>query len=1165
MKVNCRMKIERRLLLDAVMNFFKYCGFAELSALLMRGRLLKGAAPGVALSVLMAFAFPAAAQTVSVSPTSLGLGVQPLGVTSSSKKITVSNTGGIPISISNIAISGDFSQTTTCGTSLAVSAQCTISIRFTPTAIGIRTGQVTITDNASGSPQVVSLKGTGTAVLLSVKKLTFPVTGVGSSSAPQTVMLTNVGSVSLSISKVVTGGLNSTDFIPSNGCGSSVAAGASCLISVTFNPTAAGTRKGSLNIYDNGGGSPQSVALSGSAVDTTKSLVSISVSPSNPSVALGKTQSFTATGNYSDNSTQDLTTTVTWSSSNTAVATISNSAGTQGQATSVATGSTTIMATSGSISGSTTLTVTPPVLTSVAVTPANPSIALGTNQPFTATGTLSDNTTEDLTTSVTWGSSNTAVATISNASGTQGQATSTGAGTTSITATSGSISGSTTLTVTVGGSGVTLSPASLNFGNQSVNSTSSISQAVTLTNGTGTALQIVSIIASGDFSQTNNCGGSLAAGNSCAMQVSFAPSAAGTRHGYVTVSDSDASMLQTATLSGTGIVAASTVTVSPRTAAVTLTQKQQFKAAINGSTTTNVNWFVDGSHGGNSTVGTISSDGLYTPPHTAGTHLVSATSKADPSQSASARVVVTHYAGTFTYHNDNARTGQNLNETVLTTGNVNQAQFGKLFSYPVDGQVYGQPLYVPSVNIGGQGTHNVVYVVTEHDSVYAFDANGATTKPLWHTSFINPGNGITTIPYTDISSFKNISPEFGITSTPVIDAAGGTLYVLARTKEVSGSVTSYVQRLHALDIRTGHERPGSPVVIQASVPGSGDGSVQGDVRFDSLLENQRTGLLLLNGVVYIAWGSTGDTTPFHGWVMGYDAGTLLKVAVFNTTPNGSEGGIWQGGGAPAADGAGNIFFMTGNGTLTGATGDTDFGQSFLKLATSGGDLTLTDFFMPFNASDLNNQDRDLGSSGPLLLPDQPAPPQHLIVGTGKVGSIYLLNRDNMGGFNSANDSQIIEETPPGTVGGAQTSTSHPGARCNPAYWQSQIYYAGFQDVLKAFRLLNGTIGVTPVSQSAASWVAGQPFNYPGAVPTVSANGLTNGIVWALQTDQFSNGGPSVLHAYDAANVSRELYNSSQAGSRDTAGAAIKFTVPTVADGEVFVPTANELDAYGLLP
>src|SRR5947209_7892724 len=263
-----------------ITNFIKHCRVGDLCGLLMWGRLLKAAAPGVAFSVLMAFTFPAAAQTVSVSPTSLGFGSDQLGVTTTSKKITVSNTGGNPVSISSIITTGDFSQATTCGTSLAVGAQCTINIRFTPTAIGTRTGKVTITDNASGSPQLVSLQGTGTAVLMSAKTLTFPVTGVGSSSAPQTVTLTNVGSVSLSISKVVISGSNSTDFIPSNGCGSSVAAGASCLISVTFNPTAAGTRKESLNIYDNGGASPQSVTLSGSAVDTTKSLVSISVSPS---------------------------------------------------------------------------------------------------------------------------------------------------------------------------------------------------------------------------------------------------------------------------------------------------------------------------------------------------------------------------------------------------------------------------------------------------------------------------------------------------------------------------------------------------------------------------------------------------------------------------------------------------------------------------------------------------------------------------------------------------------------------------------------------------------------------------------------------------------------------------------------------------------------------
>jgi len=620
------------------------------------------------------------------------------------------------------------------------------------------------------------------------------------------------------------------------------------------------------------------------------------------------------------------------------------------------------------------------------------------------------------------------------------------------------------------------------------------------------------------------------------------------------VSDSNPSALQTVTLSGTGEVLPSTVTLSPRTASVNFTRGQQFQAAINGIPSSDVTWAVDGIVGGNSTIGIISTSGLYTPPTAAAEHLVSATSNADPSQSASVRLVVTNYAGTFTYHNDNARTGQNLNETELTTGNVNQAQFGKLFSYPVDGQIYAQPLYVPSVSAPGQGIHNVVYVATEHDGVYAFDADGASTTPLWYDSFIDPARGITTVPSSDVGS-PNISPEYGMTGTPVIDPVTGTLYVVARTKEVSGGIVNYVQRLHALAIATGEEQPGSPVVIQASVPGHGNGTDgHGNVPFDSLHNNSRSGLLLLNGAVYIVWASPGDVEPFHGWVMGYDARTLVQISVFNTSPNGSQGGIWQGGAAPAADPAGNIFVMTGNGSLSGRLGGSEFGQTFLQLANGKGALTVADFFMPFNAAILNSADTDLGSTGPLLLPDQPTGPQHLLVGAGKEGKIYLVNRDNMGHFNSVDDSQIVQVIP-NAVGEVGTLPAK-GARSMPGYWQNQIYYVGYKDYPKAFRLLNGLISVTPVSQSTTF------FNYPGAVPVVSSNGLTNGIVWASQTIA---GGPAILHAFDAANVARELYNSNGAGSRDLPGTAVKFAVPTVANGKVYVGTATELDVYGLLP
>jgi hypothetical protein len=504
----------------------------------------------------------------------------------------------------------------------------------------------------------------------------------------------------------------------------------------------------------------------------------------------------------------------------------------------------------------------------------------------------------------------------------------------------------------------------------------------------------------------------------------------------------------------------------------------------------------------------------------------------------------------LTYHNDSFRTGQDLTETVLTPANVQAVQFGKLFTYAVDGYVYAQPLYVSNVSIPGKGVHNVVFVATEHDSVYAFDADsnlGANAAPLWHDSFINPAAGVTTVSPNDVNT-GDIVPEIGITGTPVIDASSGTLYVVAKTKEVSGGSTNFVQRLYALDITTGAEKFGGPVVIQATLPGTGDGTDgQGHVAFSPLRENQRSGLLLQNGVVYIVWASHGDNGPYHGWVIGYNAQTLQQVAAFDTTPNGGLGGIWMSGAAPAADNTGNIYVSTGNGTFDAQTGGSDYGDSALRLSTSGG-LSLTDYFTPFNQANLDAADADLGSGGVLLLPDQPGAHPHLMIFTGKEGKIYVVDRDNMGHFHAGIDS--IVQVLPGAVGGAWST---------PAYFNGNVYYSTVGDVLKAFQLANGLLSTSPVSQASVA------FGYPGATPSISANGNTNGIVWTLQTDAYGSSGPAVLHAYDASNVSRELYNSDQVGARDVLGGAVKFTVPTIANGKVYVGTETGLSVFGLLP
>ena len=501
---------------------------------------------------------------------------------------------------------------------------------------------------------------------------------------------------------------------------------------------------------------------------------------------------------------------------------------------------------------------------------------------------------------------------------------------------------------------------------------------------------------------------------------------------------------------------------------------------------------------------------------------------------ASAQVRVT------TYHNDNFRTGLNFAETLLNPLNVNHIQFGKLFTQSVDGYVYAQPLYLPNVSIPGRGTHNAVFVATEHDSVYAFDADsnsGSNATPLWKVSFINPLAGITTVPNNDAACY-DIVPEIGITGTPVIDASSGTLYVVAKTKENG----SYVQRLHALSVSTGAEKFGGPVEIQASAPGTGLGGNGTTITFDPLLANQRPGLLLQSGVVYIGWAGHCDGGPYHGWLLAYNGGTLAQLGVFNSTPNGIRGGFWAAGAAPAADSFSNIFVATGNGTFDGAG---DFADSMLKLKL-GSSLQREDYFTPFNQGALNVLDADLGSGGILLLPDQPGAHPHLLVQAAKEGKIYLIDRDNMGGFNFAGDTQIVQSIPY-SVGGMWSMA---------AYWNNALYFLGSGDVLRGFLLNNGLISTTPFAMGNTA------FGFPGATASISAQGNANGIAWVLQTDQFGVKGRAILRAYNATNLV-ELYNSDQSSRRDSPGPAVKFTVPTVVNGKVYVGTETGLSVYGL--
>jgi Immunoglobulin I-set domain/PQQ-like domain len=503
-------------------------------------------------------------------------------------------------------------------------------------------------------------------------------------------------------------------------------------------------------------------------------------------------------------------------------------------------------------------------------------------------------------------------------------------------------------------------------------------------------------------------------------------------------------------------------------------------------------------------------------------------------------------ADVTTYHNDNARTGQNLAETLLNPGNVTVATFGKVGFFSVDGKVDAQPLYLSNVPISGQGAHNVLYVVTEHDSVYAFDAASGTV--LWHVSLL--GAGETT---SDARGCSQVTPEIGITATPVIDRTrgpNGVIYVIAMSKNGG----SYFQRLHALDLTTGGELFGGPKNVQASFPGSGDNSSGGNVIFDPKQYEERAGMLLLNGVVYIGWTSHCDIRPYTGWIMAYDASTLAQTGVLNVTPNGNEGAIWMAGGGLAADSSANIYFLDANGTFettldgNGFPNRGDFGNAFVKLSTSGG-LAVADYFATFDTVSQSNADNDLGSGGAMVLPDLSngsGQIQHLAVGAGKDGNIYVVNRDPgaMGKFNSSSNN--IYQQLSGVLSGSVFSA--------PAYFNSTLYYGAVGDRIKAFAITNARLSSAPTSQT------GNSFQYPGATPGISANGTANAILWAVE-----NGGTAVLHAYDAINLSHELYNSNQAGSRDQFGAGNKFITPTIANGRVYVGTTNGVAVFGLLP
>jgi hypothetical protein len=672
------------------------------------------------------------------------------------------------------------------------------------------------------------------------------------------------------------------------------------------------------------------------------------------------------------------------------------------------------------------------------------------------------------------------------------------------------------------------------------------------------------------------CGSLSATSSASGATITYTAPAAVPSPATVTLtatSVSDGTKSASATITIGAAPAGVSVTISPKVIGLVLNQALGLTATVTGDVGgAGVTWTASS--------GTFSAQAAttatYVAPNSPGSGItITATSKADPTKSATTTIAVTDLAGVTTYHNDVSRDGANNQEYLLTTSNVAQATFGKLFSCTVDGAVYAQPLWVPSVNIGG-GSHNVIVVATMRDSVYVFDADTSPCKTYWHQTLTPTGE--TYGASSDLGS-SDIFPDIGILGTPVIDPTTQTVYVVTKTK-TSGS--NYIQRLHALSLAAGAEATNSPVTIAATAPGSCEGGAANT--FNSLTENQRPGLALSNGMVYVAWASHGDQGAYHGWILGYQTANLSAVpTVFNVTPNSASGfaycrgGIWMSGGAPAFDSAGNMYVISGNGAFDGASGSatlpTDFSDSYIKLSTPN--LGVLDYFTPFNQSGLDSTDADVGASGTSVLIDGTGG-GNFLVGGSKSGVIYVLDRANgMGKYNTGAD------------GVHQKWTTSPASHAfsTPAFWNNNLYYFGVNfggtlaGQIYTFNTLNGLFNTAAASSTPTG------FGFAGATPSVSgSSAAANGIVWAIDTGAYGTNnsasaaaGPAVLHAYDATNLGSELWNSSQNASRDKAGNAVKFTVPTVANGKVYIGTRGtddsqgggttfgEIDVYGLIP
>ncbi len=842
----------------------------------------------------------------------------------------------------------------------------------------------------------------------------------------------------------------------------------------------------------------------------TTTQVSVSVTPTTASVVAGSTatQQFAATVQGSSN------TAVTWA----VVAGPSSTAGTISSAGLYTppsqAGTNTVIATSvadTTKSANATVTVTAAPVVSVSLSPTSAIVAAGATSQFTATVQNATNT------SVTW-----SVDTITDGNATVGTISATGLytapttlGAHTITAASvanSAITASATITVTA----ISLSPTSATMIGDTTQQFTATLQGVTNAGFTWSAT-----------------GGTI---SSSGLYTS--PSTVGT-YTVTATSTLDSALTASATVS------VFVFTISPTTATIAPSSTQQFTATIQGLTNTSVTWSVDGIADGNATTGTITSGGLYSAPAAIGAHKVTATSVAAPTFSVTASLTVINVAqaAVLTYHNDDARDGQYLEEVNLTPSNVNSTQFGKLLSYPVDGQVYAQPLYISQLSIAG-GTYDVVFVETQNNSVYAFDADATspqTAQTFWHVGPSTLG------PSVYKGDLYGVNPNVGILSTPVIDASTNTMYLMVETSNTGPNGTPFF--LHAINITTGLDQAGSPVAINASYNG------------DNLETScyQRMGLALspVTNWIYIPFGSCD-----WGWVVAYDKTSLAQEAVFESTNGAGGGGFWASGGASAIDDTnGNVYLMSG----------TDYDDQWIQAPPNYSQVGYNDSFLNLNPTTLDVQssftpsdnyalsasDIDLGSGSNVLVPGNSTYPL-VTIGGGKDGNVFVLNPLDMGGFTSTNN--VIQTVQICTNGNDNIFST-------PVYWNGTIYYHCDGYAISAYSWNASTTQMSTMPTSKGTTV----FNTHGATPSLSANGNTNGIIWDIDNSNyiFKLGvpqGPSVLHAYDATNVATELYNSSQAANgRDTAGQALKFTVPTIANGKVFVPTSTELDVYGLLP